>query len=344
MVLQMNDLPLVSVIVPVYKVEAYLPQCLDSLSKQSYRNLEFILVDDGSPDRCGLICDRYAGNDSRFRAVHQANAGLSSARNTGIAHARGKYLGFVDGDDWVEPDMFNALVREAERKSADVVMCQFNYALPDGRVVTPSGQEFTVQGTEALHRLVTHDGVDDYVCNKLFHAKLFDTVRFPPGRNFEDIGSTYKLLSGASWVVSLPEAYYWYRQRDDGIVRSGTLSNELDCYRAKWERYEALRGELPQDEAEMKADLGHSAVKIWAAAWNSRRELAQYRGELMSISAFVKENYSVIRPGLELGPTGRATLFLTRFTEPWAFRCSYQLRRLYQYKHKNYIGGKSRYE
>lgn len=119
----MNEEKLLSVIVPVYKVEPYLRRCVDSIRNQTYKNLQIILVDDGSPDRCGEICDAYAEIDERIIAVHQKNRGLSGARNTGLRYAKGEYVAFVDSDDWIAPTMYETLVRMIEKNDLDIARC-----------------------------------------------------------------------------------------------------------------------------------------------------------------------------------------------------------------------------
>ena len=125
----------ISVIVPVYKVEQYLPQCIESIINQTYRNLEIILIDDGSPDNCGKICEEYAQKDKRIKVFHKKNGGLSDARNYGIARASGEYLAFVDSDDWIEPDMYEVLVNWIEDHQTDIVSCGFFLSFRNGRLL-----------------------------------------------------------------------------------------------------------------------------------------------------------------------------------------------------------------
>ena len=129
----MKNERLISVIVPVYKVENYLNQCLESIVKQTYSNLEILLVDDGSPDRCPEICDEWARREKRVRAIHKQNGGLSDARNAGLALAQGELVMFVDSDDWIAPEMAEKMLEAMEREEADMVICQYIKALPDGK-------------------------------------------------------------------------------------------------------------------------------------------------------------------------------------------------------------------
>ena len=178
--------PVISIIVPVYKVESCLRQCLDSICAQTLREIEIILVDDGSPDNCGKICDEYAARDSRIRVIHQKNGGLSAARNAGIAVARADILGFVDSDDWIEPDMFALLYHDLVKEEADIAVCG-KFCHKNG-TVTPlgDGTYCVLSGCGAIRMLYQQDGVGRVVWNKIYRRSLFDEIRFPVGRIYED--------------------------------------------------------------------------------------------------------------------------------------------------------------
>lgn len=334
----MEDTPLISVVVPVYGVEEYLPRCVESILDQSYPRLEVLLVDDGSPDRCGEICDRYAALDSRVRVIHQENRGLSAARNAGIRQAQGEWIGFVDSDDWIDRGMYEALLRAAQLYGGEVAICQFCYRYPDGSFVTKPAQFFQVSGHRAVELLLAREGLEDYACNKLFLARLFWGIQYPEGQVFEDISTTYRLLERASRVVNLshqPGAQYNYLQRGTGIVRSATLPNELDCFRAKWNRYRELREQYPAQIPVMKGDLAASAAKVWGVAWKDRHLGGESaRQQLGEISAFVRKNYPTLCRVASLGVTGRMTLALARFDRGWSRFLGGLLRRLYLIKHR----------
>lgn len=216
--------PLVSVIVPVYKVEGYLERCLDSLCRQSLADIEILLVDDASPDRCGAICEAYAANDARARVFHQPeNRGLSAARNLGIGHASGAYLMFVDSDDWVHEDFCKEAYECAVRYQADLVM--FNrervFKSADGSIVSkpdpffPEGYKTT---QEALDIMLTDGG--NAAWNKLYKKELFEGVSYPEGYLYEDTGATYKLVVKASRVYYLAKALYYH------CLRSGSITTQ----------------------------------------------------------------------------------------------------------------------
>lgn len=217
--------PLVSIIVPVYKVEKYLRRCLDSIAAQTYTNFEAILVDDGSPDRCGEICDEYAAKDTRFRVIHQENRGVSAARNTGLDACMGSYVMFIDSDDYIAANMCEMLVKNAIQNKAQIVMCGF-YFVYEGKqtsfsVCPPqavmSGKDATIQclgPKSSVYSIV--------VWNKLYKRNLFEVeackVRFPEGLIYEDEFVSYKLLYLAERVSMMKEPLYYYWQREGSII------------------------------------------------------------------------------------------------------------------------------
>lgn len=217
----MDTRPLISVIVPVYKVEEYLAKCVDSLLNQTYDNLEIILVDDGSPDNCGAICDDYAHRESRVRVVHKENGGLSSARNAGIDVARGEYLGFVDSDDWLEPQTYEWLLDMALKENVKLV-CAGRYdcsSWTGSRSVglCPQKRE-VISGEELTKRIFLWDNVDSAAWDKLYHASLFRQIRYPLGVVSEDLPTTYRLALDAGQVGMLDKPVYNYFHRDGSIT------------------------------------------------------------------------------------------------------------------------------
>ena len=231
--------PIISVIVPVYKVEEYLPRCLDSLMAQTLRQIEILLIDDGSPDRCGEICEDYARRDERFRCFHTENRGLSAARNYGIERARGEWLMFVDSDDWVEPDFCEAPLRFAEDCGAELVI--FDLLLSRDAVeyeTRGKAQQGPISREEAIELIHGDTGV--YAWNKLCRRALFADIRFPEGVNFEDVAVTYKLIWRAERVAYLRRCLYHYFQRPSGIARTKTRKNEKDYFRMHRQQIEDL--------------------------------------------------------------------------------------------------------
>lgn len=215
--------PLVSVIVPVYKVEEFLSRCLDSLCRQSLEDIEIILINDASPDRCGEICEQYAAKDTRFKVIyHTENRGLSAARNTGIRQASANYLMFLDSDDWVHEDFCKAPYECAVNHHADMVM--FGYQSIRKHLI--SGDMVTAVGTnvpagyktkeEAINLLFNDSG--NYCWNKFYRKSLFHDVYFPDGHLYEDIGTIYKVVWNAKNIYYLPKSLYNYFSRTGSIT------------------------------------------------------------------------------------------------------------------------------
>lgn len=347
--------PLVSVVVPVYGVEHYLRECVDSILSQTYTNLEVILVDDGSPDACGVICDEYAARDARIRVIHQVNGGLSVARNAALDIATGEYVGFVDSDDTIDPAMYEVLVSEALVANAEIVACgycmgEFGSARQDGSVVACADVDFScsvdirgarkrydLSGPEAILLLLKDDELQNYVWNKLFAMRLWNGVRFPVNQKFEDVNTVYKVVELASNVVLLPDSLYFYRIRADGIVRSCTLLAEIDCVDANLQRYEVLRERYPQACRLMIDGVLRAMIKVWPLAWQQRAHLTgPMRVKLEHFAAFAKGHTHETELAGCLGPTGRATLALLPYARPWAWGLSWVLYRVYSMRHRSW--------
>lgn len=215
----------ISVIVPVYRVEKYLPQCIDSLLAQTHRELEILLVDDGSPDQCGKICDEYAKRDARIRVIHQQNRGVSAARNAGLEQATGAYIGFVDGDDWAEPDMFERLYAWIKQERTQIVSCGWLlFEENTGRERADRSYEpMRLEYQEALYFMLRGIYFEGYVWNKLFDACLFrdNKMRFNESVHLcQDLLFVCHCLHTGASLYYNSEPLYHYRIHAQSAVRS----------------------------------------------------------------------------------------------------------------------------
>ena len=236
----------ISVIVPVYKVEKYICRCVDSLLKQTYPDMEIILVDDGSPDKCGQLCDRYAEEYSHVRVIHKENGGLSSARNAGIAAATGAYIGFVDSDDSVEPEMYARLYEILVANGADISICNCTYVDEETgtademmRQCSPLKDE-VLDRVQALEKLnPAQDGYSFYVTawNKLYRRELFEECLFREGWIHEDEFLVHHIFSRCNRVATLADSLYLYVQRKGSITNTGVNVKMLDGVYALYDRY-----------------------------------------------------------------------------------------------------------
>ena len=246
----MNDK--ISVIVPVYKVEKYLDRCVQSIAAQTYENLEIILVDDGSPDNCGRICDDWAQKDSRIKVVHKENGGLSSARNAGVAVATGSFVGFVDSDDYIQPQMYEKLYEALVETGADVSICGCDYVdeetgAPDLNMRTRSPLKKEVLTREQAYHKISHivDGYGFYVTawNKLYPRKLFDRLQFKEGFVHEDEFFIHHLFGRCSRIATIPDALYMYVQRSGSITKTKVTIRSLHGVYSYYDRYQFFCGQ-----------------------------------------------------------------------------------------------------
>ena len=215
----MNRLPAISIIVPIYKVEKYLNRCIDSILAQSFTDYELILVDDGSPDNCPDICDDYVNQDSRIKVIHKENGGLSDARNAGIALAQGEFLGFVDSDDYIEPDMYETLYNDINHFNADISICDFTIVTENEiKKYVSKNVHWSMTGNEAVYYLIGKNLFTVNVWNKLYRKSLFNNIRYPNNCLYEDFHIMYKLLYKANVVVYNSVSKYNYFQRSNSIM------------------------------------------------------------------------------------------------------------------------------
>jgi len=228
--------PLVSIVVPIYKVEKYLERCLDSLIAQDYRPLEVILVNDGSPDGCGDIIRRYEARHPIFRSLWQENQGLAAARNHGIALATGKYVALVDSDDYVEPDFISSMADLAEARQADIVMGNFYIDFPRGGLKIPFRlltMHKSLSGEEAAQMSLTLLRLPVFAWNKLYRRDLFTSHEISfPSIYYEDVATTSRLLSKAERVAILQKPVYHYCLRSTGITGNFGMKNVNDYLKA----------------------------------------------------------------------------------------------------------------
>ena len=229
--------PLISVIIPVYKVEEYLPTCIKSVINQTYKNLEIILVDDGSPDNCGVMCDEFAEKDKRIKVIHQKNNGLSSARNVGIDVATGEYIGFVDSDDYIEPDMYAAMMDYMQKNKLDIVCCDTKIIKGTKVKFRPIYKENRLWGgTEALNEILV-GAIDNSACNKLYKRECIGKYRFPIGRRYEDVATVYLFFINAGRVGYICQGFYFYLKRRSGIIgNSFNSKSRYECFLGYKER------------------------------------------------------------------------------------------------------------
>lgn len=222
--------PLISLIIPVYNVEHYIDRCMQSVFAQTYRNLEIILIDDGSTDASGIKCDLYQKQDKRVRVLHKANGGLSSARNYGISAACGRYVICIDSDDYVDKDYTAYLFSLVERFRTKIGICQHRVLLPnaktDDKAVNRPAEVLSAK--ECIERMLYHDVIDTTACAKIYERTLFQDISYPEGKLFEDIATTYKLMHESERIAVGYQSKYNYIIRKNSIVNGAFNAKKLE--------------------------------------------------------------------------------------------------------------------
>lgn len=229
----------ISIIMPIYNVDKYLQKSLDTVINQTYSNLEIILVDDGSTDESGRICDEYEKKDERIRVIHKENGGLSDARNAGLTASTGKLIGFVDPDDYIDLNMYSILVDALKRESAEIAFCGYMEVGNRSEVYTFENRVYTK--AEAMKGLLRNQ-IPSFAWNKLYKRELFDNLRFKVGFRYEDVRIMHKIFVRAEKVVSISAPQYFYYIRDDSITGQTKFENAGEFVKSLEQRCEDLQG------------------------------------------------------------------------------------------------------
>lgn len=306
-------MPLISVIVPVYKVEQFLARCVDSILTQSFQDFELILVDDGSPDRCGEICDGYAEKDSRIHVVHRKNGGLSAARNSGLdwmfANSESEYIAFVDSDDWIHPEYLRLLYQAVQAHDCRISACGF-FRTSEGPFPPLSGEAPRCMTVDEFYCSETvHEGTTAVAWNKLYHRSLLEDLRYPEGKLHEDEFTTYRAVYAAGKISVLEQPLYAYYQNPEGIMLSKWNPRRLHIL-------EAFEQQLDFARERQNSSLGNKALRnyIYSIRTQLRAAEPKYRGELM-------KKY---RHALALGRRDR--LFPLCWENLWAYEEAYPVK------------------
>jgi glycosyltransferase involved in cell wall biosynthesis len=246
-------------------VEKYLDKCVQSIVDQTYQNLEIILVDDGSPDNCGAMCDAWAEKDSRIKVVHKVNGGLSDARNAGMVIATGEYIGFVDSDDWIDTQMYQCLYEAMKTTDSDIAACGARRVWTNGKPAQElrSVNRYCVLEQETImEALITSNGAVQTVWNKLYRRNVTKSVLFPAGLIHEDEFWTWQVFAKSKRIVTLKESYYNYLQRDNSIMGAGFSEKGLLVVQAKTERQNYIEKVMPKLTDIGRTDLVYTCMHL----------------------------------------------------------------------------------
>lgn len=245
-------MPELSIIVPVYKVEKYLPRCIDSILAQTFGDFELILIDDGSPDGCGRICDEYARKDKRIVVIHQKNMGVSAARNAGLDIARGRYIGFVDSDDWIEPQMYEVMMDAIRENGADMAVCGVRYADEDGKFTRADRLSEGVYSRDGLLEDVfaMPNRLGGGCCNKVFDASKIASVRFKVGMTIaEDALYLFDCFMRIDGAVKIGDALYNVYERCGSATRTDSMICVNETIEGRLSMLKHTRKYMPSMEA-----------------------------------------------------------------------------------------------
>lgn len=237
--------PLISVIVPVYKVEPYLDKCISSIANQTYTNMEIILVDDGSPDNCPAMCDAWAEKDSRIRVIHQKNQGGGAARNAGLDFASGGLIAFVDSDDYIAPDMY-AHLYELLKAGADIAECSYVEVAGDDAVFARGYETHSYTVQEAMEEHIRDRVFRQLIWNKLYRRHVMDGIRFPTDKKIDDEFFTYRVLGNANTLIHSTKVCYAYRQQSESVMHSMPIIKRIQAVEAKTQRHTYIKNHFPE--------------------------------------------------------------------------------------------------
>ena len=223
--------PIISIIVPIYNVDKYLSRCIDSILNQTFKKFELILVNDGSTDNSGVVCEEYANKDNRIKVIHKSNGGVSSARNSGLHAAKGEYIGFVDPDDYIDESMYGKLYGLCIENDSDIAICKFSREI-NGKIQASdeTGKVLKFNNIEAMNELFKGNLYRFSLCNKLFNKKCFNNISFPEGRIHEDLSTTYRLFANSKNSTYINYCGYIYVKRENSILTSKFNEKRLQAF------------------------------------------------------------------------------------------------------------------
>ena len=325
---------MISLIVPVYNVEKYLRQCLNSIVNQTYNDLEILIVDDGSTDSSGYICEEY--KDKRIHVYHTENHGLSAARNYALNRAHGDYIAFLDSDDWLEETAMEQFVMIAETTGADIVACRFLQEYVDKTIKTKGiDTEYIVRGPRILSTMVIERRLTEDVWNKFYRAKLFDSIRYPEDRIFEDKATTYKLLQKAAVLAYTPSYLIHYRNRANSLSNIHSMKSLVDYWTVFRERVDTI-GSLSEQYYKVSLSDAIGAIsRMWRwYAGCTEEEKKKGKATLNEMQRFIEEHRNEVLHGSFSGHV-KATCYYARTQNSLVFRLLYFMNTLYRNRNRN---------
>lgn len=316
--------PLISVIVPVYKVEEYLNRCVDSILKQTYPNIEIVLVDDGSPDNCGTICDKYAQKHNQIVVIHQKNGGLSAARNSGLEMCHGEYIGFVDGDDYIFPEMYQQLFNDITKYNTKLAFCHTN-VFRKGQTLSPDyGNASRCERKEYVMKRALNESIWWSACTKLYHRSLFDGIRFPEGKTNEDLGVMIYIFDKCDNIVVNPNKLYNYWIRSGSITTSSFNIHKFDIVDNAQQVAGYLHHHHPEMEPAAKAIVLSSSINLLEQI--QKRKTKEFENQKLNLINIIRQNWPSLLFNHQLSKSQRI-LLTAAFIHPSFLEFTFRLRK-----------------
>lgn len=299
----------ISVIVPIYNVEKYLNRCVESIVNQTYKDLEIILVDDGSPDNCPQICDSWAEKDNRIKVVHKENGGLSDARNAGMRNATGEVVSFIDSDDWIESNMFEKMLSQMEQDNSDIVSCGVKWVEENGKILKNDtvDQHETLDTHSAMSELINDGKLKQHVWNKIYKTELIKDILFEKGKYHEDVFWSYQIIGKAECVSVVTDSFYYYVQRTNSIMGEGFSEKRLDALDANYLRCEYMKKNFP--------DLFDNALYVYIGSCHYQLQCAVRTNQPDSVIQNILDRLDYRKSGCPTrGITAKQKLWYYLFT------------------------------
>lgn len=311
----MDDL--VSIVVRVYNVEQYLRQCLDSIVSQTYDHLQILAVDDGSTDGCGLICDEYAAKDCRVEVFHLPNSGQATARNYAIERAQGQWIGFVDGDDWIAPDMMEKMLAAAKQENADMAVCGVVFAYQNGISELPVTNEYKVLDNKDASMDICFGGnqLRQNIWNKLVKRSCIPELHAPEWQSYQDMLFLTEFLLETTRIVLLDNNLYYYRQQASSVVHSASMKNASNRWRTVYEKYQLVSKKYPRFDGPLIKECFWAAVLLWRDADMNREIRMKSQSVFSEVSQFARNHHRDFRGSV----LEKASAWCVQYNRQWSF-------------------------
>ena len=311
----MDDL--VSIIVRVYNVKPYLRQCLDSIVSQTYAHLQILVIDDGSTDDCGSLCEEYAALDSRVEVFHLPNGGQATARNYALERAKGQWVGFVDGDDWIAPDMIEKMLTAATQENADVAVCGVIYAYRDGTRKLPVTTEYKVLGSKPASMDICFGGnqLRQNIWNKLIRKSCIGELNPPEWQSHQDMLFLTRVLLNVRCVVLLDSNLYFYRQQSNSVVHSTSLENASNRWHTVHEKYDLVTKFYSKYEDYLLKECFWAAVLLWRDADLKPETRMKYQSVFSEVTQFARLHYRCFQGSV----LEKSSAWCVQYNRQWSF-------------------------